>query len=337
LPPIYPWEGWVGSGRRKFVSDEEKDVVTDVNPEDVLGAEDEQADLETQEPADSQPTETASEEPPELATEEPAEPVETVAEPAPETVPYKVSWGGQEFELAVTPEQAKVLDSQRTTALQFPHLQQRYQEVLNASRQAAQVASVQPHQTQPGPEYSPQAFVEKMQPVVQDAVKRGAISEEFSELYPVEAAGYAFGAWKIEQMERVLSPLFESYQQSTLESQRNNFRAEVYDRMQHLASENPDLYGDLNDHTTRERYLQFMTELNLEIGHLQGDNARQTLERLWPSFQGPQLIQAAKAASDRAKAQQSAKRQNASGGGGGGGQRTKPKSNVADIEAILGD
>lgn len=317
------------------MSDEEK-AVSDVNPEDILGADDDQANLE--EPASPEPTEESAEESP-LSTEEPTEPVEEApaVEPAEELVPYKVSWNGQEFELKVTPAQVKVLDAQRTTALQFPHLQQKYNQVLQASQNAAQMANVQPAQPKEGEQFDPKAFTDRMKPILDDARKRGALSEEFAELYPVEAAGYAFGMWQLQQVGQILAPLVQHYSQTTLEAQRSNFKAQVFDNMQRLASENPDIYGDLNDHDNRERYLQFLAELDLQVSQFQGDSARTTLERLWPSFKGPELIAAAKAAASRAKAQQSAKRQNASGAGGGGGQRTKPKTGLEDIAAILGD
>lgn len=327
------------------MSDEEREeIVEDDSPESVLGVEDEQTDLESEESDIPQPTEDGIDE------ETPEQPEETVEpegdgsadaepEPAPELVAHKVSYGGNEFELNVTPEQAKALDAMYKTALQFPHLQHRYTEALERMQQASQVASAQvaPTQEGEGAKWDADEFVKRMSPAVDDAVKRGAVSEEFKELYPVEAATGAWLAMQLEQVSQVLNPIANQMRTSAVENQRHQLKAEVFDSMQTLASENPDIYGALNDHNQREKFLEFLIDLDVRVGTLLGDARRTTLERLWPSFQGPELIQAAHAAAKRAKSAHNDKRRNAGGGGGSGGQRSKPATGLEDIAAILGD
>lgn len=329
------------------MSDEEtRGIAEDVSPEDVLGAEDEQTDLEPEESADLQPTGDETDEEPSDIAEETVEPdgegegsADAEPESAPELVSHKVSYGGKEFDLQVTPDQAKALDAMYKTALQFPHLQQRYRETLERMDQDSRMAGAQvaPQQGGEGPKWDPDEFVKRMTPAIDDAVQRGAMSEEFKEMYPVEAATGAWLAMQLEQVSQVLNPIVSQMNASAMDNQRSQLKAEIHDSMQKLASEQPDLYGDLNDHNQREKYLDFLIDLDVRVGSLLGEARRGTLERLWPSFQGPELIQAARAASAQAKATQTDKRRNAGGGGGSGGQRSKPKSGLEDIASILGD
>lgn len=324
--------------------DEEHVEVDEVNPEDILGADEDQTDLETEESEESQPTEEPEETPSE--TEEPAED-ESEAEPegdepeepaegqVPDLVDYQVNYGGQEFTIQVTPEQAKVLDAQKTTALQFPHLQQRYTQLLERAQGVQQVA--REGSEQQTAQFDPKQFCERMKPLVDSAIERGAMSEEFSEMYPVEAATGAYLGFQMQQIENALNPLLDSLESSAVEQEKHRFITDVHGEMESLASENPDLYGDLSNPETREKYLDFLAEINVQIGHLMGDKAKGTLQRLWPSFTGPEMMAAAQVAADRARAEQATKRRNAGGAGGGGGSRSKPRTGFEDIESILGN
>jgi hypothetical protein len=257
-----------------------------------------------------------------------------------ELVDYTVKHGDAEFDIKVTPEQAKALDAQKQSALQFPHIQQKYTELKQQTDRAAQMAQsttpVQGQQTgQPLP-FEPEEFVKRMEPAVNDAVERGAISADFSNAFPMEAANYAWAAIQLSQISETLTPLVQRHNAQVVEGQRDSIRTKVYEGMENLASSNPDLYSDLTDKKTRDEFFDHLCEINADMNFLFNDMGK-ALSQFWGSYQGPKLAEAARAAQERLAKEQAEKRLLSGGAGGGGGSRPNPSpDNLADIHSILG-
>jgi hypothetical protein len=322
---------------------------TEPTPEDVLGAEAFEEPTVGEPPKD-EPTEDKSasaEEPAKDSDTEPEKPEKDESEPdakadeepVSEMVPYVVNYGGIEQEIQVTAEVAKALDAQHKTALQFPHLQGKYQEMQKAGEEAAAIARTKLPTEEGGPaEFNPEVFIERMKPAVDDAVKRGAISEEFNEMYPEMAANMTWGAMRLDAYERALRPVVTQYATTALEQEQGRVKTEVYDGMAKLASDRPDLYGDLSDQNARDGLFEFMIQLNVDTALLTEAHLASTLEKMWGSYQGPKILEAAKAAAEKARLDQEEKRRVAGGGGSGGGGREAPaNSALADIHSILGE
>jgi len=316
----------------------------DVTPEDVLGAlPEDEPDVEsggTDEAAEGEPTEdvagdeAAEAEGEEASGAEAEEPAETAEPGTPADdglTDYVVRYGGQEFQVRVTPEQAKILEAQNTTALQFPHLQRKYQEAVQQPRQVPQPVAGEPAQ-----QFQPDAFVARMKPEMDAAVKRGAISEDFAELYPVEAASLVWAGHLADQLVSAVGTMGQHYAETTHEAEVREFTAEVYGQMQSLADSSPDVFGDLATPQNKESFLNFMIETNLEVDSLRGERARDTLSRMYAAWMGPKLTAAAEAAAKRVRAEEAEARRNARGGGGGAAPRSKPEDNLKDIREILG-
>jgi hypothetical protein len=257
-----------------------------------------------------------------------------------ELVTHRVKYGDDEFDVQVTPEQAKVLEAQNQSALQFPHIQQKYTSLKQQNDRAAQMAQqttpMQGQQPgQPAP-FEPEEFVKRMEPAVEDAVKRGAISSDFREAFPMEAANYAWAAIQIDQMRQALTPVVHKHNQGMREQQQHQVRTKVHEGMQALASTNPDLYSDLTDKNTRDEFFDHLCEINADMNFLFSDMGS-ALAKFWGSYQGPKLAEAARLAQDRLAKEQEQKRLLSGGGGGGGGSRqTTPPDHLADIHSILG-
>jgi len=332
------------------VKDVEIEIATEEpSVEDVLGAEALDELTSTEEPVEKagetkdvdkadEPVETAPSDKPEAVEGSDVDAPATTVEEEPVLVPYKVSYGGQEFELKMTAEQAATLDAQNKTALQFPHLQEKYTELKTSADRAAQVAAT----TTPGapaegePAFDPEEFSKRMRPAVESAVERGAISKEFSEMYPTEAANYAWGAMQLDAITQALTPMAESYAEGALNQQRNQVRGEIYDGMSGLASESPDIFNDLTDKTVKDEFFKHLLDMNVDVDYLRRD-MKGVLTKLWGSYQGPRLMEAARLATQKAQAEQAEKRLVSGGGGGGGGGREAPVAdNLSDINAILG-
>jgi hypothetical protein len=338
------------------MSDEEAKDVEEIeteepSPEDVLGAEafeDEPTPKEEPvtdagetkdvEKAD-EPVETSSDSTEDVKEKDAEAPVTTTDDEPVTLVPYKVSYGGQEFELQVTAEQAATLDAQNKTALQFPHLQEKYTDLKTNSDRAAQLAASTapgaPTEGQPAA-FDPEEFSKRMKPAVDSAVERGAISKEFSEMYPTEAANYAWGAIQLDAIQQALTPVVKQYAEGALNQQRDQVQREIYDGMAGLAAESPDVFNDLNDPTAKDGFFKHLIEMNVDVDFLRRD-MKGALTKLWGSYQGPRLMEAARMAAQKAQQEQAEKRVVSGGGGGGGGGREAPKTDpLSDINAILG-
>ena len=350
-----------GSRKGKIVADEIEETLEqpedDVTPEDVLGViSDEEPDAEPGgdgEVSDEAPTDDAGEDK-EAESEEELEGEAEVVEPAEDAesqaagedglIDYTVNYGGDEFAVRVTPAQAKILDAQNKTALQFPHLQKKREEELRAWQmaQAAQNAVQQATggQQQPGdqptPSFQPEAFVQRMKPELDAAVQRGAISEDFAEFYPVEAASLVWAGHLADELISAVGTMGQHYVETTHDAEVQAFTTQVYSEMQNLAESSPDVFGELATPENKESFLNFMIETDLPVASLQGDRARDTLARQYAAWMGPKLTYAAQAAAERARSDDAEARRNARGGGGGGGARTKPKDGLEDIREILG-
>jgi hypothetical protein len=311
-------------------------VVADETPEDILGAE----AVESEEPEAEAPTEDDSTtEAPEGAEEpeqvtEPEEPAEEPAEPeeqAEELVEVAFEQGGVQYTLKLPPNEAQAFEKVKTTASQFPHLQDKYTNLLEETRQPADATPEQPAQV------TPDQFIAGMKPYVDAAVKAGTVSEDFAELYPQEAA---WGVWLsdvVGKLQGVVGPMSQHVAATARDAEKAEYKANVYEEMQKLAGESSEVFGDLTQPTTREAYLDFMIEMDLPITSLQGEAAPNTLKRMWGAFRADELTAAAQAASVQLRTQQEEERRNAGGAGGGGGARSKPKDTLADINEILGE
>jgi len=324
------------------------------SPEDVLGAEafedvppsKEETPPDAGTPEDVVETKDAEETPDDPKPEDAAAgddpPVPPVDESAETTVPFKVNYGGQEFEIQVTQAQADALDAQNKTASQFSHLQGKYQELKTQSDRAVAMAQTASPAAAPpaedAPAFNPEEFVKRMQPAVSDSVERGAISREFSEMYPTEAANYAWAGMQLNAITEALAPIVKRNVESVLDDQRNEVTTKIHDGMTGMASEHPELYGDLTDKKARDGFFNHLLELNADVDMLMADMPG-TLSKFWGSYQGPKLIEAARLATEKAKAEQAEKRllSGGGGGGGGGGRETTPKTGALDdINEILG-
>ena len=336
------------------VTEEETDVVEETldvepTPEDIFGAD------ESDEPTEEEPVEdikltkeegpTASDAPEkdvsttekepeegEVKTEEAVKPAE---ETAPTTVPYVVKYGGQEFTLQVSPQEAAVLDAQNKSALQFPHLQGKYQDLKEQNAKAAEMAATPKPGDAPQDHFAPEEFTKRMQPAVDNAVERGAISKEFQEMYPMEAANYAWASMQLTAIQEALEPITVRYAEDAQDRVRGQVRAEIHGGMAQIAADNPDLYGDLSNPQSREEFFQHLVELNVDVDQLRRDPTG-TLAKMWGSFQGPKLIEAARLAQANAAANQAEKRiVSGGGGGGGGGRKVTTEDPLADIHDLF--
>jgi hypothetical protein len=328
-------------------TEEQEDV--EPSPQEVLG--DEAFEEPTEELREASPTEEPEAEPTASDTtdgdtptegdpqtqepegDKPDAPVET----APTLVKHKVNYGGQEFEIEVTPEQAAVLDAQNKSALQFPHLQEKYTNLKHRTDQVTEMAQAQRPQPSQDAQFDPKEFQHRMKPAVDAAIDRGAISSEFAETWPEMAANMAWGDLQLQAIQRTLEPLTVRYAQDAQSSAREQVRAEIHGGMAEIAAENPDLYGDLSESTAREEFFTHLCELNVDVDILRRD-VKGVLSKLWGSYQGPKLIEAARLAQAQARDAQENKRVVAGGGGGGGGGRGDTATDpLADINAILGE
>ena len=340
------------------MSEEEKNVQepdaateesVEPSPLDVLGAEafeqptdeelfDDEAETEQEESEPTAPTEEASTTTTEGETEKKgdaeAKAAESTEETAPTLVPYKVKYGGQEFDIKVTAEQAAVLDAQNKSAQQFPHLQGKYTDLKKQIDEAAQVAASKSPGQSPAQDFAPEDFLERMDPLVNDYVKRGAISAEFKEMYPMEAANYAWASVQLQQITDALGPVVQRYAQDAQDHVRQTVKAEIHGGMAAIAAENPEFYGDLSDQQAREAFFDHLVELNVDVGLLRS-NPKEVLQKLWGSYQGPKLIEAARIAQEQARASQAEKRVVSGGGGGGGGARQPANDPLADIKELF--
>jgi hypothetical protein len=333
----------------KKVDEQSVETETEPSPEEVLGAEAfEEPTVEEPEKVEPTKDEKPEEEPTadDTETEKPEteDEKETDAkadEPVIELVPYKVNYGDAEFEIQVTPEQAKTLDAQYKTALQTPHLQKLLKESREASEKAAAMAQTTVPPNVPAgdgtPPFNAEEYVKRMEPAVNDAVARGAMSEEFKEMYPLEAANHAWAGIQLQAITEALKPVVTQYATSALEQEQNRVKTEVYEGMATLASNRPELFGDLADQNARDGLFKHMIDLNVDTRLLQPDVLADTLGKMWSSYQGPKILEAARAASEKARQDQEEKRRIAAGGGGGGGGRAAPANDaLADINAIVG-
>ena len=320
-----------------------EEVEEEVTPEDILGVfptddadpgDEEGAEEQEVEEEPTEEVEGSSEGEEQPAEEEPPEEAEAEPEqPAIELVDTEVAYGGQTFALQVTPEQAKALEAMRTTAEQFPHLQAKYTETLEQSRMAPPPQEIPAQPT----EFSPEAFRTAMQTRVQQMVGTGAISEDFAELYPDEAAGYAYGADMLQQIAGALGGMAQHVQETTHTTEVDNFKAEVFGNMRALSGESPEIFGDLQEPENQESFLNYLTKMNLTVNSLQGEAARHTLSQMWGAYKSDELRAAASAAAQKARVSQEEERRNAGGAGGGGKSRSKPKPKHEDIAEILSE
>jgi hypothetical protein len=335
------------------MSEEEREVDQSVeefdendSPEAVLGADafdDEPTDTkesateESELVAETPPTETdeavietpdESEKPEDTA--ETGIPDETSS--VPELVDFVVKHQGSEFAVKVTPEQAKVLDAQYKTALQLPHLQERYNQA-NAQLERASEVAHRPAPTDPGgsAEFDPDAFFKQMEPVVKDAVERGAMSEYFAETFPDVAAHMAYGHLELEALKNELAPIRQERQQEKLRAMQSQLKSEVQEYMSAIAGEQPEIYGDLSNQEKRDQFFNHLCEYNVDI-KLLATKPRETLRAMFAAWQGPGALEAARAAAAEAERVAEEKRRLASvGGGGGGTNRTTAPSGLEDI------
>ena len=331
-----PWERET-EAKGSTMSEEEivEEGTEEVNPEDLFGApEPEEADPAegAEEPTAEEPTEEPEGEPAgaEETPEAEAEP-ETPAEP--ELVAYEIDGA----EIMVTPEQLKRLEARDTTALQLPSLQQTLEREREAWKMAQAAAAGQVKQ--PAAEeaaFDPAAFTTRMKPVTDAAVARGAISEDFAELYPVEAASLVWAGQLANDITETLNGLTTGNAESAAVTERGEYTAQVFRDMQKLAEDSPDVFGELTDPKTKESYLGFLIEVDIGKASLEGDRAQATLAKMYGAFRGEEMRAAAQVVADKARIDQETARRNAGGAGGGGGSRSKPDDNLADINAILG-
>ena len=312
--------------------EEEREVVEEeINPEDVLGAPEPEADTEGEaaEPVGEEPTETESEPTEQAETEEPEEPA---------LVSVTFERDGKRVSVDLPPEQAAVVQAYQqaaeTTRSQHAHLQEKHLKMLEERQRPEQ-----PPPQQTG-EFSPEVFVAQMQPYVKDSVQRGAMSEDFAELYPMEAASGLYMLNRIEQVAQAVGPLIQSFGAMRHASEADRIKAEVLNRMSTIAAEDPEVFGELADPQTRDTYLEFLVECNVHTEKVMGDTASDFLRSQFFAFRRPEITElkgAVRAAADERKRADEEKRRNAGGAGGGGGARSKPDDNLADIREILGE
>jgi hypothetical protein len=254
-------------------------------------------------------------------------------QPESDLVDHTIKWGGSEFVVKVTKEQAKVLNAQSNTALQFPHLQQKYNEVNARLERAAELAQ-RPAPTAPGgsAEFDPEAFNRSMEPVVRDAVERGALSEYFAETFPDVAAHMAYGHLKLEALERQLAPINQEREQAKVNDLRARLKSEIHAEMSKLAAEDPNVFGDLNVQEKRDQFFDHLVRYNVDV-QLLASQPKEVLSAMYAAWQGPSALAAAKAAATQAAAASDEKRRMATTtSGGGGAHRGAPApSGIEDI------
>ena len=332
-------------------TEEEGTVVADVTPEDILGALDDDVIPADDIEGDDEPEydETPIEDTEEVDTWEETEQVapETDEELPPDTpevpdtpedgmVPAKVMHQGKEYEVMVTPEAAKAIEAQQTTAQQLPHLQGKYDQL----KEQVEGLTTLPGTTadQDGqPEFSQEEFEKSMQPRVNQAVESGTITEGFAKEFSAEAA---YGVWlfdAVREMAGTLHNVSSNIVQDERSAELEKFTQGVYGEMGNMAVANPQVFGELAEQPNREAFFEFVVEKNPTIGQLTGEQAKDTIEGLYAWYKKDQMAAGVHAAQARAKAEQDDARLKSGGAGGGGGSRSKPKSRHPDIDAILGD
>jgi hypothetical protein len=346
-------------GKDDDFKEDEGTVRDDVSPEDILGAPDDDlvpADDNDEPEGDAAPTgdgegtdegegvaqdaPESGEEPPPATTEADAQPV--VEEPVPVT--FDDGAGGT-YEVMMSPAAAKVQEKQKTTALQFPALQEKHLLERQAREELEARMSLQTPADQPGttvnaegqPQFSQEQFEREMQPRVDHAVKSGTITEGFAKEFPSETA---YGVWlfdAVNQMAGKVNTVSASAERDEKTEELNDFKRGVHGEMSGLATADPQIFGELATEDKREAFFDFVYEANPTVGQLSGEHAVETLKGLFAWYKKDEMQAGITAATVSAKADSEKNRLLAGGAGGGGGSRSKPKPKHQDIEDVLGD
>jgi hypothetical protein len=158
---------------------------------------------------------------------------------------------------------AQEIEAAFTSAQQLPHLQNKYMQALEASRQPQQQPQGQQQAQQP--QQTPQAYVEqirqKYDPVVKKYAEAGVMSQDFVTLFPTEAAQMAYYEDRFSRAEQVMKTLAADTQQRYQREQSQGYLGEVTNAISQVA-QSGEAFAALKDPAKTTEFFNFIWNLN---------------------------------------------------------------------------
>lgn len=251
----------------------------------------------------------------------------TVA-PAP---PQRIRIGDREF----TQEE---LNAALTTAQQLPHLQQKYLQLLEKTRQQPQAPQAQQPQAPQGRQgLMPEQIKALYQPAIKQAVESGYIEEELATAFPAFAANALMFRDLVSDVREAVGHLIERTNNIERGSTERNVIGEIDGSIASLATQG-EHFAPLADPNVRQQFFQYLVELNPQVGHMRNPDF---IARQWFAYNKDTYLANATAA-QQANAQAQARRTQARRNAQGEGNSTRPGGSPPAVEGfydadLLGD
>jgi hypothetical protein len=273
-------------------------------------------------PAPKAAAEKPQPEPPPTPEPEPA--------PTPEPTPTAFKYRGRDYTLA---QLEALLPSILTTAEQFPHLQTKYQEMLERFAQPPQPRGPE------GPSLSPQQFQANLraqiQPRLQQVIQNGWMEPDFAELYPNAAAQALYLTANLEDAIGRLVQLEQRVGGMGASTASKEARSVVDTALEAIAGQGA-LYDGLKDAGKRQEYLAWLAEkVNPVADWSNPEITRDVLGRQWLAFNAAAILEAAKQTTERAQQERDDAKRRAQGAGGGPRPGAPAPSAPSHLETLL--
>lgn len=237
--------------------------------------------------------------------QEPA-PVEAVASQTPNAqTPSQPTTPG--YRIGDREYSAKELQDALVSSQQLGHLQQKYVGLLEQSKQwqgqPQQVAQQGQSQPQVNVQQQLQAIRAKYDPIVQEAVKSGAVEADFAALFPGMAAQMLMYRDGFNQLAQQMGGVAQNIQQTQQRAQSQGLVSDIGRSINALA-QSGDAFAPLKDPNQVQGFFSYLWELNPQIGHLKNPDF---LARQWVAYNKDQFLQNSQAQQVAAQRQQQAR------------------------------
>ncbi len=254
------------------------------------------------------------------------------AEPAP-SVPPKYKYRGREYTLDELVQHG-LLNDALTTAEQFPHLQKKYQEVLEQARQAQAPA---PDRQVP-PSLTPEQIRAMYAGQIPQVVQAGFLEGDLAELYPNTVAQMLFHRDLLYDARRAIAEVQAQVAQLTGRTVRGDAQA-VLDRTLDALTTRDAIYAPLKEPETRRGFLDYLRRLDPQVarqtpeGGIEFDGEQ--LARLWVAYQHEAILAAARAAAEAERQRRDDERRRAAGGPGPSARPATPVTTPTHLDTLL--
>lgn len=311
--------GGESSGVDAGVAELTSDFFSDNEPSDAGGIAAAEADVEG-EGQSTEPGDRATQEDAVQAQPRKAQRADT-AKPA-EAEPQTFTYNGKKYTAEDIAKNPELLGSLVQSAEQFPHIQRKYQEILEQGRRQAAPQAQVPSQSQGG--VQPQEIVARYGPEAIAMAERGYLEPEFVHAFPGVSAnmvGYRNVIEGVAQKLHEVAQKVNGYEQERGQARQYQEVTQVATSFRDNIKALPELgavFAPLKDPKVAQDFENFVTHtLNPVASAVVGQNGKDFLARAAYAYFGPNLAQSSQQQADAARAARATQRRQAVGDAGG--------------------